>query len=286
VGLSKKSFDAPDEHVEMPGVTADVVEIADSTISRNAFEPGVHCPQISVEGKPLCMAHHTGYVVAGRLHVEMRDGSVMDVGPNEVFDIPPGHDGWVISDERWLAVNWAGFRSWAPGRTGERVLLTILFTDLVGSTEHAVSLGDREWRDVLARHYRMVRVALDRYRGREVDTAGDGFLAVFDGAGRAIQAASAIRDAAQKDGLSIRAGIHSGEVEIMGDAVRGVAVHEAARIAAVAGADEILVSEATRMLSAGGAFTFDARGPFVLKGLPGPRTLFAADSIKEAAPPP
>ena len=138
---------------------------------------------------------------------------------------------------------------------------------------------------VRPRHYRSVRVALDRYRGREVDTAGDGFLAVFDGAGRAIHAAScAIREAARKDGLSIRAGIHSGEVEVMGDAVRGVAVHEASRIAAVAGADQILISEATRMLSAGGAFTFDARGPFVLKGLPGPRTLFVADPIEEATP--
>ena len=249
--LSKKSFDAPDEHVEMQGVTADVVEIADSTISRNVFEPGVHCPQISVEGKPLCMAHHTGYVVAGRLHVEMRDGSVMDVGPNEVFDIT-GRDGWVVSDDPWLAVNWAGFRSWAPGRTGERVLLTIVFTDLVGSTERAVSLGDREWRDVTGRHYRMVRVALDRHRGREVDTAGDGFLAVFDGAGRAIEAAKDIRDASPEGGLSIRAGIHSGEVEIVGDAVRGVAV-QAARIAAVAGMNQILVSEATHMLAAGGA---------------------------------
>jgi class 3 adenylate cyclase len=282
-GLSRKSFDTPDEHVEMPGVTADVVEIADSTIGRYAFQPGVHCPQISVEGKPLCMAHHTGYVVGGRLHVEMRDGSVMDVGPNDVFDIPPGHDGWVLGDEPWLAVNWAGFRSWAPGSTGERVLLTILFTDIVGSTERAVELGDRLWREVLARHYRAVRVALDRYRGREVDTAGDGFLAVFDGAGRAIHAASAIRDAAHKDGLSIRAGVHSGEVEIVGDAVRGVAVHEASRIAAVADTDEILISETTRMLSTGGAFTFEARGPVVLKGLPGPRTLFSAQPIRETA---
>ena len=284
MGLSKKSFDTPDEHVEMLGVTADVVEIADSTISRHAFQPGVHCPQISVEGKPLCMAHHTGFVVAGRLHVEMRDGSVMEVGPDDVFDIPPGHDGWVISDEPWLAVNWAGFRSWVPGRTGERVLLTILFTDLVGSTEMAESLGDRDWRDVLARHYRAVRVALDRYRGREIDTAGDGFLAVFDGAGRAIHAASAIRAAARKDDVSVRAGVHSGEVEIVGDAVRGVAVHEASRIAAVAGADEILISEATRMLSAGGDFTFEARGPYSLKGLSGARTLFVANPIEEAPP--
>jgi class 3 adenylate cyclase len=283
VGLSKKSFDTPDDHLEMPGVTADVVDIADTTISRHTFQLGVHCPQISVEGKPLCMAHHTGYVIDGRLHVEMRDGSTMEVGPNEVFDIPPGHDGWVIGDGPWLAVNWAGFRSWAPGRTGERVLLTILFTDLVGSTERAVELGDRRWRDVLGRHYSAVRVALDRYRGREVDTAGDGFLAVFDGAGRAILAASAIREAARKDGLVVRAGVHSGEVEIVGDSVRGVAVHEASRIAAVAAADEILISEATRMLSAGGAFMFEARGPYTLKGLPGPRTLFVASPIEEPA---
>jgi class 3 adenylate cyclase len=283
VGLSKKSFDTPDEHVEMPGVRADVVEVADSTVSRLAFQSGVHCPQISVEGKPLCMAHHTGYVVAGRLHVEMRDGSAMEVGPSEVFDIPPGHDGWVVSHEPWLAVNWAGFRSWVPGRTGERVLLTILFTDIVGSTDRAVAVGDRQWREVLARHYRTVRQALDRFRGREIDTAGDGFLAVFDGPGRAIHAARAIRDAAQGDGLSIRAGVHSGEVEIVGDDVRGVAVHEASRIAAAASADEILVSEATRMMSAGGAFTFEARGPFDLKGLPGPRMLFAAEPIDEAA---
>jgi class 3 adenylate cyclase len=284
VGLSKKSFDTPDEHVEMPGVTADVVEIADSTISRNVFQPGVHCPQISVEGKPLCMAHHTGYVVTGRLHVEMRDGSVMEVGPHEVFDIPPAHDGWVIGGEPWLAINWAGFRSWLPGRTGERVLLTILFTDLVGSTEQAVALGDRRWRDVLGRHYRSVRVALDRFRGREVDTAGDGFLAVFDGAGRAIHAASEIREAARRDGLSVRAGIHSGEVEVVGDAVRGVAVHEASRIASVAGPDEILVSEATRMLSAGETFSFEARGPFELKGLPAPRTVFLVETIDEGTP--
>jgi class 3 adenylate cyclase len=281
--LSRKSFDHPDEHVEVPGVTADVVEIADSTISRNVFQPGVHCPQISIEGKPLCMAHHTGYVIEGQLHVEMQDGSVMDVGPNDVFNIPPGHDGWVSSDEPWSAVNWAGFRSWAPGRTGERVLLTILFTDLVGSTERAVGLGDRLWREVLARHFRAVRVALDRYRGREIDTAGDGFLAVFDGAGRAIHAANDIREAAHNDGLSIRAGIHSGEVELVGDDLRGVAVHEASRIAGVADADEILVSEATRMLSTGGGFAFEAREPVVLRGLPGPRTLFVAQLIDETA---
>jgi class 3 adenylate cyclase len=280
---AKKSFDRPDEHLEVPGIVADVVEMADSTISKNAFDPGVHCPQISAEGRPLCMAHHIGYVLAGTLHVQMQDGSIIEVGPNDVFDIPPAHDGWVVSDERWMAINWAGFRSWVAERTGERVLVTLVFTDVVGSTEKAAKLGDRAWRELLAQHYRSVRAVLDRYRGREVSTAGDGFLAAFDGAGRAISAALAIRDGAKRDGLSIRAGVHSGEVEIVGENLVGITVHEAARVAAAAGADEILVSEATKLLASGAPFAFVDRGAFQLKGLAGPRTLFAVAQVTEAA---
>jgi class 3 adenylate cyclase len=273
--LTRKSFDEPDEHLEVPGITADVVDMADATISRSVFEPGTHCPQISQEGRPLCTAHHTGYVLDGILHVEMQDGSAMDARANDVFDIPPGHDGWVTSPQPWVAVNWAGFRSWVPERSGERVLLTLLFTDIVGSTERAVTLGDRAWRELLARHDRGVRSLLDRFRGREVNTTGDGFLAAFDGAGRAITAAIAIRDQASREGLPIRAGVHSGEVEIVGDDLRGVVVHEAARIAAAAAADQVLVSETTRLLASGAAFAFEALGPYELKGLPGPRMLFA-----------
>ena len=91
---AKKSFDVPDEHIAVPGITADVIELADTTISRNVFQLGTHCPEISQEGKTSCLAHHTGYVIGGRLHVQMQDGSVIEAGPNEVFDIPPGHDGW------------------------------------------------------------------------------------------------------------------------------------------------------------------------------------------------
>jgi class 3 adenylate cyclase len=280
---SKKDFGTPDDHVEVEGVTADVVEMGDSTISRSVFQPGAHCPQISIEGKPLCMAHHTGYVIDGSLHVEMQDGSVMDVRPNEVFDVPPGHDGWATGDRPLVALSWAGYHSWAPERSGERVLVTLLFTDIVGSTERAVVSGDKAWRELLAEHYRTVRGVLDRYRGREVNTAGDGFLAAFDGAARAIQAAVAIRDRAARDGLPIRAGVHSGEVEIVGSDVRGVTVHEAARIAAAAGPDEILVSETTRLLANGTPFTFESRGAFELKGLPGERTLFAVAPIARAA---
>ncbi len=272
---SKKSFDAPDERIDVPGIIADVVEMADSTISRSVFQPGTHCPQISYEGKPTCAAHHTGYVIEGTMHVDMADGSVIEIGPNDVFDVPPGHDGRVTGDRPMVILSWAGFRSWSPERSGERVLVTLLFTDIVGSTERAVALGDRAWRDLLAQHYRGVRTVLDRYRGREVSTTGDGFLATFDGAARAIEAAVAIRDQASRDGLSVRAGVHSGEVEIAGGDVRGVTVHEAARIASSASAREILVSETTRLLASGSPWTFESRGAFELKGLPGSRELFA-----------
>ena len=278
----KKSFTTPDERVDLPGIQADVVDMADATITKSIFDAGMHCPQISIEGKPICMAHHTGYAIGGGLHVQMQDGSTLDVAPNDVFDIPPGHDGASIGPDPFLAIYWAGARTWMAERSGERVLMTLLFTDVVDSTVRALELGDRAWRDLLAEHYRMVRNVLDRYRGREIKTAGDGFIAGFDGAGRAIAAAVAIRDRSLADGISIRAGVHSGEVELVGDDVAGVTVHEAARVASAAAADEILVSEATRLLAGGGQYEFDARGPFELKGLPGQRTLYAVTANSDA----
>lgn len=277
----KKSFNRPDERIDVPGIIAEVVALGDSTISRSVFQPGSHCPQVGQEGRPECLAHHTGYVVDGSMHVAMRDGSEIDLGPSDVFDIPPGHDGWAAGDRPLVAVSWAGFRSWVPERSGERVLLTVLVTDIVESTRHAVALGDAGWRELLARHYRTVRNVLDRYRGREVATAGDGFLATFDGAARAIQAALAIRQRSRQDGLDIRAGIHSGEVEIVGSDIRGVAVHEAARFAAAAEPGEVLVSETTRILAIDGGFALQPKGEFQLKGLTGTRTLYAASPEAE-----
>lgn len=161
---SKKSFEAPDERIDLPGITAEVIEMADATISRSVFQPGIHCPQISCEGQPVCNAHHAGYAVDGMLHVEMQDGSVLEVGPNEVFDVPPGHGGWVVGDRPFVALGWAGYRSWIPERSGERVLLTLLVTDIVNSTKRAIELGDTPWREMLAHHYQDVRRVLDRYR--------------------------------------------------------------------------------------------------------------------------
>jgi class 3 adenylate cyclase len=280
----KKSFAAPDERVDLPGIQADVVDMADATITRSVFDVGMHCPQISIEGKPKCKAHHTGYAISGALHVQMDDGSTLDVAANDVFDIPPGHDGMSAGPDPFLAIYWAGARTWIGERAGERVLMTLLITDVVDSTAHALELGDKAWRELLALHYRSVRNILDRYRGREIKTAGDGFIAGFDGPGRAIAAAVAMRDKAIADGLSIRAGVHSGEVDLVGDDIAGVTVHEAARVASAARADEILVSESTRMLAAGAPFTFEPRWQFELKGLPGPRALYAVSANSVASP--
>jgi class 3 adenylate cyclase len=155
-----------------------------------------------------------------------------------------------------------------PVTEPDRVLATIVFTDIVGSTRHAAELGDRAWRELLERHHVLVRAELARFRGREVDTAGDGFLAVFDGPGRAVQCASAAIRSVRSLGIEIRAGIHTGEVEMAGDGVRGIAVHIGARVSALADAGEVLVSSTVRDLVAGSGLQFEDRGFHELKGVP------------------
>jgi class 3 adenylate cyclase len=157
----------------------------------------------------------------------------------------------------------------------ERVLATVLFTDIVGSTVRAAELGDRKWRDLLDAHDRAVRRQLGRFRGREVNTAGDAFVATFDGPGRAIQCACAIRDAVRALGIEVRAGLHTGEIELRGDDVAGLAVHIGARVAAFAGASEVLVSGAVPPLLAGSNIVFDDLGEHELRGVPGTWRLLA-----------
>jgi class 3 adenylate cyclase/pimeloyl-ACP methyl ester carboxylesterase len=157
----------------------------------------------------------------------------------------------------------------------DRVLTTVLFSDIVGSTERATALGDHAWRDLLDAHDDMTRRQLQRYRGREVKTTGDGFLATFDGPARAIRCAAAIREAAQRLGIQLRLGIHTGEVELRGDDVGGIAVHIAARVAAHAGPSEVLVSRTVTDLVAGSEIVFQDRGEHALKGVAGDWQLFA-----------
>ena len=164
------------------------------------------------------------------------------------------------------------------GPEPDRVLATVLFTDIVGSTAKAGELGDREWNRLLQRHHDVVRSVLERFRGHEVGTAGDGFLATFDGPGRAVRAALAARDAVRPLGIEIRAGVHTGEIELVGADVAGIAVHTGSRVAALAGAGEVLVSSTVKDLVAGSGIEFEERGEYELKGVPGTWRLYAVTS--------
>jgi pimeloyl-ACP methyl ester carboxylesterase len=164
----------------------------------------------------------------------------------------------------------------------DRVLATVLFTDLVGSTETAARIADRAWKDLLTAHHRRVRSLLARYRGREVDAAGDGFLAIFDGPARAVRCGLAICEDAAALGVRVRVGVHTGEVELDGPAVRGIAVHIGARVGARAEAGEVLVSSTVRDLVAGSGLSFESRGEHELKGVPGAWQLYSAAAPEQA----
>ena len=160
----------------------------------------------------------------------------------------------------------------------DRVLATVLFTDIVDSTRRAAEMGDRDWHALLDAHDAVVRAQLARFRGREVNTSGDGFLAMFDGPQRAIRCAMAIRDAVQALGIEVRAGLHTGECEVRGDDIGGIAVHIGARVSALAGPNEVLVSSTLRDLVIGSGLEFEDRGAHELKGVPGEWHLFAVAS--------
>ncbi len=164
-----------------------------------------------------------------------------------------------------------------PAPEPDRVLATVLFTDIVGSTQRAAELGDRSWRDLLDSYYALARKELDRFRGHEIKTTGDGFLATFDGPARGIRCACAISGSLGQLGIAIRAGLHTGECEMMGEDVGGIAVHIGARVAAEATAGEVLVSSTVKDLVAGSGIRFEDRGPHALKGVPEEWRLFAVE---------
>jgi class 3 adenylate cyclase len=277
-GARPKSLSEPDEVVRFPGYTEYIVEIGDLTVARVIQEPGwVYSRDMATvdEGR-WCEAHHVGVTVSGRQGVVLRDGSRLEFGPDDVYDIPPGHDGYTIGDEPAVMIEWSGPRTFggrSPSRN--RVLTTILLTDLVGSTEILTRIGDTAWRDLLSGHYEANRTVLERHAGREIETTGDGMLAMFPAPASAVHCASDLRASAIREGLHVRVGVHVGEVELVGGHVRGLSVHEVARIMAAARADEVLVSEVVRALAAPSGLTFEDRGEHELKGLPGPRRLFA-----------
>ncbi len=241
------------------------LEMVQDTDVRNVL-PAIGVPSLVIhrEGDSIVPAQHGRYLgehIPGARYVELPGA-----------DHLPWVDGEDILDE---------IASFLTGATSayepDRVLATVLFTDIVDSTGRAAELGDRRWRDLLEEHDRLVRARLERYRGREVKTLGDGFLATFDGPGRAIRCAADLRDGMRRLGLELRAGLHTGECEMTGDDIRGIAVNIGARVGASAGPGEVLVSQTVKDLVAGSGLGFQDRGEHQLKGVPGSWRLYAVE---------
>src|SRR5260221_3560184 len=276
--LQRRRFSEPSDVRTIPRGRIDVVDLDDTVVGRMTYEPGWRW---SVDVKPIagtdsCQYHHLGVVLSGHLRAQMPDGTELELGPGDVFEIPPGHDAWVVGDEPWVSIDFEAMRTYGKQRDArdEQILASIVFTDIVDSTRQAAELGAARWRDLVGEHNRKVAAAIDRHRGRLVKTTGDGVLAQFDGAERAVPGAAALRGAAQGLGLAIRAGVHTGEVQVVSGDLRGIAVHTAARIMAVAGSDEILVSATVMDLLEGSVLAFEDAGMHELKGLHGARQLY------------
>lgn len=272
-----KNLSRPDETLSFAKGSAGTVRVGELVVGRLVQEPGWRWSQDvrPIAGTASCQFHHIGVGVSGASMVQMDDGTELLVKAGDVFDIPPGHDTWVVGDEPAVSIIWGGWRGWGKPPVGERILTTMLMTDIAGSTDRAARIGDAAWDQLLERHNAVVREVLERYRGTEIDTTGDGFLTMFDGAARAVQAAVDLRTAVRAVGLEMRAGVHTGEVEVVPGNVRGLAVHETARIMGLGTAGEILVSSTTHELSAGSGLTYEDRGMHELKGVPAARQVFA-----------
>jgi class 3 adenylate cyclase len=276
--LQSKAIGSADEVRTFPNGRVEIYTLDDVVIGRTIFEPGWHWATDvkPIAGTASCQYHHLGVCVSGRLGLRLDDGTTFEIGPNTVFDIPAGHDGWVIGDDPWETYDFAGMRAFARAiETDDRILASILFTDVVDSTATAERMGDKRWRDVISTLNERSGFEIDRQRGRLIKTTGDGVIALFDGTERAVRCAATLIDQAHELGLGLRAGVHTGEVELQPGDVRGLAVHMASRILAFAGDGEVCVSGSTVDLLAGSSLIFEDRGEQEFKGISGRRRLYA-----------
>jgi class 3 adenylate cyclase len=280
--LQRRIFGEPDLLHEVPFGRLEIYDLGDARLGRSVLQPGWRWSESigPIARTEACEDHHIGFSVSGSCRVRMREGAELVIEAGQVYEIPPGHDSWVVGDEPWVSLTWQPSTAFARPEGGafDRVVSTLLVTDIVNSTARALELGDGAWRDLLVRHDAAVRGVLDRFRGREITTTGDGFVALFDGAERAIRAAQEICRAASAIGIEVRAAVHTGEVELEADNVRGVAVHIATRIADLAGPGEVYASWATRELLAGSDIGFVDRGAHELKGLAEARQVYQVAS--------
>lgn len=282
MGSHVRSFDDPDERVELPRLISEVVSIGSLGVAHNVHQPG-WCWSVDVRptvGTTWCEVRHVGYALRGRITLEFADGATFDVSAGQVFDIPAIHDGRVVGSEPFESIEWFGARTWLAelATLRERILATIVMTDIVGSTPTAMAVGERAWGDKLSSYEHAMSDLVNKYGGRVVKFTGDGVLAVFDGTARALRAAVAMRVAAGELGLPTRTSIHTGEIEVSGGDVHGLAVHELARMMEIAPDGAILVSATTHLLGHGQGIGFRGLGTHELRGLDGSRELYAVDA--------
>ena len=272
---------APEAVVRHPLGDTNQVRLAQTVVSRHVLQPGWSWEEHAraSAGTPSCGLHHRGVVLRGRMGIRTDDGEELVVGPDQVYDLPPGHVTWVEGEEELVMLDWAGGAGFDPQPGQARALATILFTDIVDSTARASDAGDASWKGIVHMHDDVVRSVLPGFGGREIETAGDSFLVAFDNVESAIRCGLALVGALAAIQLPIRVGVHSGEVVMSEDQVLGLAVHAAARIVGQARAGEVLVSGTTRDLAEGAAgLMFESRGRFCLKGLSRELELFSAAS--------
>jgi len=277
--LQRRNFEKPDVVRELGSGHFAVINLDETAVGRVSFPPGWRwsrdaAPKVRT---PTCEVHHLGTALAGQLHVVLDDGAEMDLRGGDVYEIPPGHDAWVVGDQNYEAVEFASARifGFQDDESGERMVGTILMTDIVNSTATLERVGDSAWHALLLTHNERLRAQIERHGGREIRTTGDGFQVLFGSAARGVRCAAAMVDAVRDLGIRIRAGLHTGEVEIAAGNLHGIAVHAAARVSALAGPDEVLVSAVTRDLLDGSGLAFEQRGLHELKGLTGARPVFA-----------
>ncbi len=277
--LQRKSFVTPDEVRSFPKGRIEIVQLDDTTIGRFRLNAGWCWSKdiAPVVRTRSCQIRHIGFVLSGSLRVTMEDGTQLLIQAGDCYEIPPGHDVLVLGDDPWDSIEFTGAHSFglAPDGPAGRVVATVLFSDVVGSTAKLEQLGDHAWTDILDEHNARIRGAIDRFGGREVVSMGDGFLALFDGASKAVHAGALMDPWVAELGIRVRVGIHTSEVEIVGGQPRGVGVHAAARFAALAGPGDVFVSGTTRELLDGSGLAFAPRGEHELKGLTGARTVYA-----------
>jgi class 3 adenylate cyclase len=277
--MQRKSLDMPDEERAIPNGKVQIWEIGDFVIGKTTFEPGWRW---STDVKPIagtewCEYHHLGIMLQGVMHFVTPDGLEMEIGEGQLYEVLPGHDAWTIGDDPVVQYDFAGMRTFAlpAANRSERILATLVCTDIVDSTATAERVGPAAWRSMLAELNVESRQQIDKYRGKLAANTGDGLIALFDGAERAIRSGAAISEAAAKLGLGLRCGVHSGEVELIPDNVRGVTVHVVSRVTALAKAGEVLVSGTTHELVADSSLRFEDRGSHELKGVTGARQVWA-----------